>query len=148
MAARFAVPSVPVAEAKRSLPAYLAQARQHLLQIVTRHDRDEVAMIALQDLRELLRDHHFETDVAVHRGEATVALPQFGMFGIGETVDAATDDLLEKLREYAVQYLERFDFYRYTDRRALYPLVMRFLATPEAEQRELLLDAEAAPTPA
>lgn len=96
-------------------------------------------------IRELLRDHHFETDVAVHRGEATVALPQFGIFGIGEAVDAATKDLLAKLREYAVQYLERFEFYRHTDRRGLYPLVIRFLATPEAEQRDLLLEPEAAP---
>lgn len=145
MATRFAVPTIPAADAKRSLPLYMDQARQHLLQIVTRHDRDEVAMLALADLRELLRDHHFETDVAVHRGEATVALPQFGIFGIGEAVDTATEDLLAKLREYAVQYLERFEFYRHTDRRGLYPLVIRFLATPEAEQRGLLLEPEAAP---
>jgi len=142
MASRFAIPSIPVAEAKRSLPTYLDRAREHLLQIVTRHKRDEVALVGLQDLRELLRDHKFQTDVASQRGEATVTLPQFRIIGIGADVDDATEDALAKLREYALQYLERLEFYRHTDRRDLYPLVVRFLATPEDEQVELLLEPE------
>ena len=146
MANRFAVPSIPVAEAKRSLPTYLDRARDHLLQIVTRHQRDEVALVGLQDLRELLRDRKFQTDVAIRRGEATVTLPQFRIIGIGENVDDATEDALAKLREYALQYLERLEFYRHTDRRDLYPLVVRFLATPEDEQAELLLEPETVET--
>lgn len=141
MRSRFAVPSIPVAEAKKSLPTYLDRARQHVLQIVTRYQRDEVALVGLQDLRELLHDHKFQTAVVIQRGEATVALPQFRIIGIGENVDEATADALAKVREYALQYLQRLDFYRHTDRRDLYPLVMRFLATPEEEQLELLLEA-------
>ncbi|MHB8632300.1 MAG: type II toxin-antitoxin system Phd/YefM family antitoxin [Candidatus Limnocylindria bacterium] len=139
---RFAVPSISVAEAKTWLPKYLDLARAHELQIVTRHDRDEVALVSLEDFRELLRDHKFETDVAIHTDEATVTLPQFRIIGIGSTVDEATEDALAKLREYAPQYLKRLDFYKETDRRDLYPLVMRFLATPEDEQLELLLEPE------
>ena len=142
MTSRFVVPSIPVAEAKKSLPTYLDRARDHVLQIVTRHKRDEVALLDLQDLRELLRGHKFQTDVAVHRGEASVNLPQFRIIGIGENVADATEDALAKLREYALQYLERFEFYKHTDRRDLYPLVMRFLATPEDEQLELLFEPE------
>ena len=143
MTNRFAVPSIPVAEAKRGLPTYLERARrEHCLQIVTRHQRDEVALVALQDLRDLLRDHKFATEVVIERGEASVTLPQFRIIGIGENVDEATEDALGKLREYALQYLDRFEFYKQTDRRDLYPLVMRFLATPENEQLELLLEAD------
>lgn len=140
---RFGVPSIPVAEAKRSLPTYLDRARHdHLLQIVTRHQRDEVALLGLQDLRDLLGDYKFQTDVSIQRDEATVNLPQFRIIGIGENVDEATEDALAKLREYALQYLNRREFYKHTDRRDLYPLVMRFLATPEDEQLELLLEPE------
>jgi len=142
MASRFAVPSIPVAEAKKSLSTYLDRAREHLLQIITRHERDEVALVGLQDLRELLRGHRFQTDVAIQRGEATVTLPQFRIIGIGENVDDATEDALAKLREYALQYLKRLEFYRHTDRRDLFPLVVRFLATPEDEQLQLLLEPE------
>jgi len=74
--------------------------------------------------------------------KATVTLPQFRIIGIGSTVDEASEDALAKLREYASQYLKRLDFYRETDRRDLYPLVARFLATPEDEQLDLLLESE------
>jgi hypothetical protein len=133
---------MPVAEAKKSLLTYFDRARQQLRQIVTRHKREEVALMGLKDLRELLRDHKFQTDAAIQRNEATVTLPQFRIIGIGENVDDATDDAFAKLREYALQYLERLEFYRHTDRRDLYPLVVRFLATPADEQRELLLEPE------
>jgi len=140
-----------VAKARDSLPAYLELARRHLPQIVTRHDRDEVALLALTDLREVLRAYRFETEAAVHQGESTVALPQFSIIGIGDSLDEAIEDALEKLREYAQRYLQRYEFYRHTDRRALFPLVLRFIATPEEQQRELLLEpqeSEAAPAPA
>ncbi len=142
MTMRFGVPTLPAAAAKAKLPEVLDGARRHLLQIISRHGRDPVAVLALEDLRELLRDHRFETEVAVHRGEATVTLPRFLIIGIGETLDAATADALEKLREYALQYLQRYEFYRHTDRRDLYPLVVRFLSTPEVEQLDLLVEAD------
>ena len=142
MAARFVVPTVSVAKVRDSLPSYLEAARRHLLQIVTRHERDAVAFLALEDLQELLGSNHFETAVALHEGEATVSLPQFSIIGIGEDHDTALDDAAGKLREYALQYQQRFEFYKHTDRRKLYPLVMRFLATPEDQQRDLLLEPE------
>lgn len=142
MTSRFAVPTLPAATAKAKLPEVLDGARRHLLQIISRHGRDPVAVLALEDLRELLRAHRFETEVAMHRGEATLTLPQFSIIGIGDTLDAATADALDKLREYALQYLQRYEFYRHTDRRDLYPLVLRFLSTPEDEQPDLLLEPE------
>lgn len=87
------------------------------------------------------RNPEFQTDVAIHPDEATVTLPQFRIIGIGSTVDEATEDALAKLREYAAQYVSRLDFYKETDRRDLYPLVARFLATPEDEQLGLLLES-------
>jgi hypothetical protein len=151
MTSRFAVPSVSVAKAKDGLPTYLERAREHMLQIITRHDRDEVALVDLADLRELLHDHTFQTEVSIHSNEATVNLPQFRIIGIGADVDEAAEDALAKLREYALQYLRRFNFYKETDRRDLYPLVMRFLATPGNEQLDLLVESdtiEAEPVPA
>lgn len=142
MTSRFTGPSISVADAKAQLPKYLELARAHEFQIVTRRDRDEVAVVGLPDFRELLRDHKFQTDVAIHPDEATVTLPQFRIIGIGANVDEATEDALAKLREYATQYRKRFDFYKETDRRDLYPLVTRFLATPQDEQIDLLLESE------
>ena len=142
MSERFAVPTIPVAKAREALPRYLEDARRHLLQIVTRHDRDPVALVSVDDLRELVRAHRIETEAAVHPGEATVSLPQFRIIGIGETLSAAADDAVEKLREYAQDYLRRYEFYRHTDRRDLLPVVFRFLLTPEDRQLELLLEPE------
>lgn len=142
MSERYAMPTIPVAKARDALPSYLDAARRHLPQIVTRHERDEVALLSLDDLRELLRGHHFRTEAAVHPGEATVALPQFRIIGIAEDLDGAATDALAKLREYAEQYLQRYEFYRHTDRRDLFPLVVRFLITPEDQQLELLLEGE------
>ncbi len=139
------MPTIPVAKARDALPSYLEAARRHLPQIVTRHERDEVALVSLEDLREIVRGHRIETEAAVHPGEpgeATVSLPQFRIIGIGETLDEAAADALAKLREYARQYLQRYDFYRHTDRRDLLPLVFRFLLTPEDQQLELLLETE------
>jgi hypothetical protein len=142
MSDRYRMPVVPVAKARDALPSYLEAARKHLPQIVTRHDRDEVALLSLDDLRELLRGHRFLTEASVHPGEATVTLPQFGIIGIGDDLDAAAAETMTKLREYAEQYLQRYEFYRHTDRRDLFPLVMRFLVTPEDEQLNLLLENE------
>lgn len=141
---RFSVPTVAVAQAKSDLPRYLELARDHHIQIVTRYGRDEVVMLAHNDFLDLMRmpTRTFQTEVAIHKGQSTVSLPQFGIIGIGPTVDDATDDALVKLREFAQQFEGRWNFYKETDQRNLAKLVWRFLATPEDEQASLLLESD------
>ena len=77
-------------------------------------------------------------------GEVTVSLPAFTLIGSGESLDEAVDELVDVLRAYCAQYLQRLDLYRQTDRRGLLPLIFLFALTPADEQRNLLLRAPGA----
>jgi len=140
MTLRYEVPEISVADAKAKLPEVLEEARRHQPQLISRRGRDLVALLALDDAQQVLGSFRFQTEVHLAKGEVTVALPQFELIGIGESVDAAAEDALDKLREYAAHYLKRASFYRETNRRDLYPLVLRFVLTPREQQHELLLE--------
>ena len=119
--------------------------------VVTGHDPFEVQAVTDDQLAGVGPDGTLsdQIDGILGYGRAPLSAHRQGVvriIGIGENVDDATEDALAKLREYALQYLERLEFYRHTDRRDLYPLVVRFLATPEDEQAELLLEPETVET--
>lgn len=109
---------------------------------VNRHGgREQMVLVAPRELLDMLSaaGQRFVTRVAFADDEVTVSLPAFSLIGSGATLEAAADELVEVLRDYCAQYLERLEFYRQTERRALLPLVFLFALTPEDEQRNLLL---------
>lgn len=141
------------------LQAAFTDAKRHLSDLMTgvvhehrpvqvnRHgEKEQMFLLARRELEDLLglTGQRFETRVLFDEGEVSVSLPAFSLIGAGETFDAAVEDLVELLRHYCAQYLERLDFYRQTDRRVLLPLVFVFALTPPGEQRELLIRAPGA----
>lgn len=137
--------SRPFSETKSALSAVMDEVvRGHRPQLVERNSwKEAMALIGLDELRSVLST--FRLDPAVTYGdEVVVTLDQMGLVSAGPSLDAAADALLEELRDYCAEYLDRFDHFRHTARVRDLPWVLRFSLTPEDEQRELLFEAPAA----
>lgn len=136
--------SRPFSETKSALSAVMDEVvRGHRPQLVERNSwKEAMALIGLDDLRSVVST--FRIDPAVTYGdEVVVTLDQMGLVAAGPSLDAAADALLEELRDYCAEYLDRFDHFRHTARVRDLPWVLRFSLTPEAEQRELLFEPPA-----
>lgn len=139
MSQHYLLETVPSARAKAKFRELLdAVAHEHRLRLIDRYGHDAVALLEPAAIVALI-DEHFETEVIVEPDEVSVTLPQVGLIGAGPTLDAAIEDTLAKLREYATRYLENREFYRRTDRAHEYKLLAKFAFTPTEEQRALLL---------
>lgn len=147
---RAIIPSFAFSPAKANLSSLVTSVvHDHAPRMIERHRGREAALLLNpDDLRALLEAHPIRTNASVEAGEFTVAVPDWGVAGFGDTFDAATDDLLEQMRSYATDYLGRLAFYLATNRREHAPAVMRFALTPDEEQRQLLLDDARRTSPA
>lgn len=130
----------PFSQAKSELSALMDQVvRDHRPAVIQRR-REAMVALSLEDLRALLETFRFEPRVVIGRKETVARLDDLGLVGSGAGLDAAIDDLLEELRDYAADFVRRFAFYMQTDRRAHAPWVLRFALTPPEEQRDLLVE--------
>jgi hypothetical protein len=87
----------------------------------------------------MLEEFAFEPKVSVSEGEFVVHLPELGVIAAGESLEEALDELVELADAYAEQYLDRFAFYRETDRGRQLPWVARIAVTPPDERHVLFL---------
>lgn len=135
-----ALPSIDFSRAKSELSDVMTRVvHEHRPSIVSRHrGKERMLLVRTDDLARHLSGYAFEVEVVEDVGEFTAALPRLGVLGFGETRDAALDDLVVELREYAADYFERAHFYAATDRAAHAPWLLRFALTPPSEQRDLL----------
>lgn len=130
-------------DAKRNLSELMTEVvHDHRPIQVNRHaGREQMFLLARRELEDLLAlaGQRFETRVIFDEDEVSVSLPAFSLIGAGASFEEAIDDLLEVLRQYCAQYLERLELYRQTDRHGLLGLVFLFALTPPEDQSELLL---------
>ena len=139
MALRSSITTKPFSQAKAELSALMDQVvREHRPAVIERR-REAMVALSLDDLRSLLEAFRFEPRVVFGRKEVVARLDDLGLIGSGADLDAAIDDLLEELRDYAADFVRRYAFYTQTDRRAHAPWVLRFALTPPDRQRELLV---------
>jgi len=108
---------------------------------VVRRGKEAMVLVNRDDLSNALRHFVFTTAVIFDEGEVTVEVPQVGVLGFGETLDAALDDAVEELRLYADRFFEKAAFYMASDRRDHAPWLLRFALTQPDEQRGLLEEA-------
>lgn len=148
MSAIEAIPARPFSEAKAGLSALMDQVvREHRPTVIERR-REAMVALSLPDLRALLASFRFEPRVTIGRKETVATLDDLGLVGSGRNLDAAIDDLLEELRDYAADFISRYAFYMQTDRRAHAPWVLRSALTPADEQRGLLVEEPTEESPA
>lgn len=75
--------------------------------------KDTVSIISTNDLLDILKQG-FKFNLVVEQEEEgfTIALDEIMVFGYGETLKEAFDDLVTNSIDYAKLYLEKVDFYR------------------------------------
>jgi len=134
-----------VTAARSSLPELQTRAvEHHRPQMSRRGDADASVLLAASDLASSFSAFRFEPHVSVSDGEATARLDSLGILGLGETADEAVEDLALELRRFAQRYFEKAAFYRETPLRGYLPWLLRFAATPEDRQLDLLYEEPAA----
>ena len=101
---------------------------------MSRHGtRGEALVLDTESLLESLEGFRFSGSVISDEDEVSFSLAQFGVIGAGETFEDAVEDAAAILLDYAVDYLNRREFFRHTDRASHLPWVLRFLAAYMSE---------------
>ena len=140
------VPARPFSQAKAGLSELMSEVvRKHRPQVIERgHGRERMALIGAEELDTLLRTFSLVPDVIYRAKEVTMSLAPLGLVASGPSLEAAADAMLGELRQYAGEFIERYDYFRHTDRHGDLPWVLRFSLTPPDMQRDLLFEEPAA----
>ncbi|OGN85651.1 MAG: hypothetical protein A2X23_12820 [Chloroflexi bacterium GWC2_73_18] len=113
----------------------------HQPQLVSRHHgKEQMLLVRPDDLVAMLADRVLRVEATYDAGEVTLAIPEMGLLGFGETFDEAADDLLEELRAYAVRFFEQPALFLASSRAGHAAAILRFALTPPELQRDLLLE--------
>jgi hypothetical protein len=91
-----------------------------------------------EDLLDLLAGQRLDVIATYDAGEVTLAAPDLGIVGLGDTLAEATEDLVTELRAYAERFFADPARYAATERRAHLGPLLRFALTPSDEQAALL----------
>jgi hypothetical protein len=136
------VPAHPFSEAKTGLSELMSEVvRKHRPHLIERnHGRETMALIGAEELDTVLRPYSLVPDVVYGRGEVTMSLAPLGLVASGASLDAAADAMLDELRQYAREFIDRYEYFRHTDRTGDLPWVLRFSLTPPGAQRDLLFE--------
>lgn len=134
-----------VTTARSSLPELQTRAvEHHRPQMIRRRgDADASVLLAASDLASSFAAFRFEPHVTMGGEEATASLGSLGIVGVGSTAEEAVEDLAVELRRFAQRYFEKAAFYRETHFRGYLPWLLRFAATPEDRQLDLLYEEPA-----
>jgi prevent-host-death family protein len=134
------LPARQISDAKDHLSDVVNDAvRKHQPQLIERRGESEVLVIGLEEQLRVLRPFVFEPRVTFGR-EVVMSLERHGLVVSGSSLDAAADAMVEALLDYSRDFLERYDFFRYTPHKNELPWILRFALTPPAEQRTLLFE--------
>jgi Antitoxin of toxin-antitoxin, RelE / RelB, TA system len=112
---------------------------QHRPHLVSRHNgKEQMLLVRPEDLVALLGDQRLDVRAVYDEGEVTLSIPDMGVLGFGETLDEASQDLLDKLRAYVARFFQDPTRYMATSRRAHAGALLRFALAGEDGQRSML----------
>lgn len=134
------VPTMPFSPAKSQLSEVMTEVVfRHQIRVVSRHHgKEQMLLVGADDLVAMLAGQEFDVRVVVDEGEVTTFVEGLDVLGFGKTLDEATEDLLNKLREYTTRFFEDLTKYLATGRRTHGALLLRFALAGEAGQRAML----------
>lgn len=132
----------PFSEAKAGLSELMSEVvRKHRPHLIERnHGRETMALIGADELATLLRPYWLAPTVRYGRGEVTMSLEPLGLVTSGPTLDQAADAMVDELRSYSQEFLDRYEYFRHTSRERDLPWVLRFSLTAADAQRDLLFE--------
>lgn len=109
--------------------------------IVKRKQTEQVAMLRVDLLKMILEDYDLNPEVIKEDdGSITLALDSLDIYVNNSTFDLAVNDLIEDVKIYAQDYLERSQlFFHAPNRKPHFPYVLRILLCDNDKQiRDLL----------
>jgi hypothetical protein len=126
-------------EAKTGLSEVMDEVvREHRPQVVSRHQREHMLLVRSEDARRWLDTFRLDLGVTLDPGQVSIQAAPLGLIGVGESFDAALDQLAVEIRRYAVRFFDRIEFYRHTSAIRHEPYLLRFALAPVDEHRGLL----------
>lgn len=149
MAVTALLPERQFSEAKSALSDVMNEVvHGHRPLVVQRHHgKESMLLVRPDDVRRWLDTFRLNLRVVLDEGEVSLVADPVGVFGFGDSLDSAVDDLLVELRAYVQRFFERPQFYAETQAARHEPWLARFALTHSDEQRELLVSDLEAPTP-
>ncbi len=109
--------------------------------IVKRKQTEQVAMLRVDLLKMVLADYSLKPEIINEEdGSITLALDSLELYSNNDTLDLATNDLIEDLKIYAQDYMQRSQlFLNAPNRRSHFPYILRvLLCDNDQEIRELI----------
>ena len=109
--------------------------------IVKRKQTEQVAMLRVDLLKMVLEDYKLNPEVIQEDdGSVTLALDSLELYANNSTLDLATKDLIEDLKIYAQDYLDRSQlFFHSPNRKPHFPYVLKILLCDNDEEIRKLL---------
>ena len=109
--------------------------------IVKRKQTEQVAMLRVDLLKMVLEDYKLNPEVIQEDdGSITLALDSLELYANNSTLDLATKDLIEDLKIYAQDYLDRSQlFFHSPNRKPHFPYVLKILLCDNDEEIRKLL---------
>jgi hypothetical protein len=135
---------MPFSPAKSHLSEVMTEVfHAHRMRVVSRHGgKEQMFLVSPADLVAMLGDQRIDVQAVYDDGQVTLRVPEMGVLGFGETLDAAIDDLLVELHEYAGRYFREPARFLATSRASHAAALLRFALVPEDEQRSMLLGSD------
>lgn len=109
--------------------------------IVKRKQTEQVAMLRVDLLKMILADYALKPEIINEEdGSITLALDSLELYSNNDTLELAINDLIEDLKIYAQDYMQRSQlFLNAPNRRSHFPYLLRILLCDnDQEIRELL----------
>jgi len=109
--------------------------------IVKRKQTEQVAMLRVDLLKMVLEDYKLNPEVIQEDdGSITLALDSLDIYANNTTLDLAVKDLVEDLKIYAQDYLDRSQlFFHAPNRKPHFPYVLRILLCDNDEEIRTIL---------
>ncbi|KJS47120.1 MAG: exoribonuclease R [Peptococcaceae bacterium BRH_c23] len=109
--------------------------------IIKRKQTEQVALLRVDLLKMLLNDYKLNPEI-IHEEDSsiTLALDSLEMYANNSTTDLAAKDLVEDLKIYAQDYMERSQlFFHAPNRKSHFPYVLKILLCDNDEEIRTLL---------
>ncbi|CAN5852315.1 hypothetical protein BH23CHL8_BH23CHL8_10640 [soil metagenome] len=134
------LPTIEFSPAKARLSDVMTDVYHgHRPMLVSRHrGKERMLLVRPDDLAALLGPVRFDVEVVHDADEVSVALPALELFGIGDTIEEAREDLLVELRAYAARYLADPVRYLRAGRGEHAAALLAFALADERRQGEML----------
>jgi len=124
-----AVKPLSLTDVRDRISHVFSDAVQHHRPIpIVRGNRDLGVLLGLEEIARLVESVAFHPEVFKEKQAVSLWLPEFQIYGRGNDLSAAREDLLEEVREYVFEYLDEIDSYRLApNRRAHFAHIIKAL---------------------